>query len=368
MNAKERVRIAMRGGRADRVPFIPQICVPHAARVLGLPFEETLLDVVKNPLRMNRLTFECVKMYGVDGLRAWLPGEPQDVVKVGEYWYGRDPQTGEVLGRVDFEGGGGVVPSEEPTIETDEDIDAITIPTVEEIARSGKLDGIQEIISEAGEDYFVISAPPAFTVEELTWMRGKMQAMIDLYDRPDFVHKYLEKAYAISINHAKALIDINIDGLMIADTYGGVVAPHHFREFCQAYWIRWVKEMRAYNPDVIIYLHICGHSSHLFEMMADTGVDCIEPLDNLGGVSVADAKARVGDRVALMGGMNTYRLAHGTLEEVIADTERCLSEGGPNGGYLLASGDMLPTETSVEKVRAMLEMAKAYQYEATVSA
>jgi len=367
MNAKERVRTAMRRGKPDRVPFIPQICVPHAARVLGLPFEETLLDVVKNPLRMNKLTFECVKMYGVDGLRAWIPPDPQDVVKVGEYWHGRDPRTGEVLGRVDFEGGGGVLPSDEPTIETDEDIDAIPAPTPAEILRSGKLDGIEAIIDEAGEDYFVISAPPAFSVEELTWMRGKMQAMMDLYDRPEFCHKYLEKAYTISINHAKALIDIGIHGLMLGDTYGGVVAPHHFKEFCQAYWIRWVKEIRAYNPDVIIYLHICGHSSHLFELMADTGVDCIEPLDNLGGVSVADARRRVGHRVALMGGMNTYRLAHGTLEEVIADTRRCLDEGASGGGYTLASGDMLPTETSVEKVRTMLEMAKAYRYEAVVS-
>ena len=33
-----------------------------------------------------------------------------------------------------------------------------------------------------------------------------------------------------------------------------------------------------------IYLHICGNSNPILEMMASTGVDAIEPLDPLGGV------------------------------------------------------------------------------------
>ena len=51
-------------------------------------------------------------------------------------------------------------------------------------------------------------------------------------------------------------------------------------------------------------------------MLADTGAHAVEPLDPLGGVSVADAKRRIGGRVALMGGVNTLTLAHGTPEEV----------------------------------------------------
>ena len=65
-----------------------------------------------------------------------------------------------------------------------------------------------------------------------------------------------------------------------------------------------------------------------------------------------------GGRVALMGGVDTRLLAHGTLDEVRADAMRCLSEGMPGGGYILACGDMLPTETSPDKVRMLLEMSR----------
>jgi len=118
-----------------------------------------------------------------------------------------------------------------------------------------------------------------------------------------------------------------------------------------------------FGPDCpVIYLHVCGSGTGLLEFMADTDVDCIEPLDPLGGVEVRDAKARVGDRVALMGGVHTVKLARGTVEDVRADVARRLSEGAPGGGYILAAGDMLPTETSQEKVELMLEMSKAWNY------
>lgn len=359
MKAKERVRIAMQNGKADCVPFLPQICVPHAVKALGMDFEATLLEVIRKPQLMNQLTFECVKHYGVDGLRAWMPGAPLEVDKIKGVWHGIDPATGKVIGPVDFEGGGGVVAPETVILQTEEDIDRIPVPTAAEILAGNRLDGIREILREAGDDFFVISAPGLHTVEYLTFQRGKIQAMLDLIDRPDFCHRALEKALAIAIEEARAMAQIGIDAFMIADTFGGVISPAQFKEFCLPYFRRFVQALRGKGP--LIYLHICGHSSHLFEAMADTGVDCIEPLDAIAGVSVADAKRRVGRRVALMGGMNTVKLAHGSLREVIADCRRCLREGAAGGGYILASGDMLPTETSPEKVRAMLALAREYK-------
>ena len=77
----------------------------------------------------------------------------------------------------------------------------------------------------------------------------------------------------------------------------------------------------------------------------------------LGGVEVADAKARVGDRVALMGGVNTLTLSNGCVEEVRQESIRKCREGGPFG-YILAAGYMVPPDTSFENLRAMAEVAR----------
>ena len=364
MTPKQRVRTAMLGGIPDCVPFIPQICHPHAIKILGRPYEETCLNIVRDPQLMNKISFEVVKLYGVDGLRAWMPSKPKEVFEQNGLWYGRDPETGKTLGRVDFEGGGGIVAPEEATIHTEEDIEAIPIPSVEELVASGRLDSVKAVVDEAGDDYFVVSAAGAFTVQHLALTRGKLQAMVDLVDRPDFCHHSQEKALEIALQHARALCAIGVDALMIGDTFSGVVGPEWFRRHNLPYFRRFVDTIKAeYGEErPVIYLHVCGNGTPLLELMADTGVDCIEPLDHVAGVEVCEAKRRVGDRVALMGGANTVKLAHGTLAEVREDIGRCLREGAPGGGYILAAGDMLPTETSREKVELMLEMARAYTY------
>lgn len=354
----------MRRGVPDCVPVIPQICHPHAVRFLGLDFKETILDCIRYPERVNELHFECARAYGVDGVRVWPLADPMEVVQIDGVWHGRDPETGEIRGVVDFQGGGWVIPPEEPQLVSDEDVAGIPVVTAQDILKDGTFDSIRGLIERAGDDLFVISAPGAFTVEFLTAQRGKQQALMDIIERPDFCHRIMERALAGAVQKGMAMAEIGIDGLMIADVFGGVIGPALFAEFCLPYFQRFVAAMEAEcgSQRPCIYLHICGNSTPILELMADTGVDCIEPLDCLGGVKVADAKRRVGHRVALMGGVNTIKLAHGSLASVKADVQRCLGEGASGGGYVLACSDMLPTETSPEKVRAMVEAAHRRVY------
>ena len=364
MNAKERVSAAMRRGTPDCVPLIPQICHPHALRFFGLDFKEAILDCVRHPERVNELQFDCARAYGVDGVRVWPVKASLDTVEIDGVWHGRDLVTGEIKGVVDFHGGGWVIAKDRILLQTEEDIDAIPVRSPEEILASGELACVRRLLEAAGDDRFLISVPGPFTVEFLTLHRGKQQALADLIERPDFCHRAMEKALAVSTANALALAAIGIDAIMIADTYGGVIGPERFKEFCASYFRRFVAALTAELGErrPLIYLHICGNSSGILELMADTGIDCIEPLDPLGGVAVGDAKRRVGNRVGLMGGVNTVALARGSLAQVREDVNRCLNEGAPGGGYILAAGDMLPTETSPEKVEAMLEAAHAWQY------
>ncbi len=98
----------------------------------------------------------------------------------------------------------------------------------------------------------------------------------------------------------------------------------------------------------------------ILELMADTGVDAIEPLDPLGGVTVAEAKRRVGQRVALKGGLDTILLLQGSPKEVMEAGKRCIEEGAREGGYILGSGDDIPRDAPLENVAAMVEAAHIY--------
>ena len=360
MTRKERMRTAMTGGVPDCVPVMPQICHPHAIRAMGLPYERTLTEVLTQPHRMSELVLACARLYDVDGFRAFLPWDPLRIVEDDGEAFEVDAE-GRRTGRVDFRGGGWVVPfEEEPLIKDDADLDRLEVPTHEAFLQTPAYRAIGQIVTEAGDDFFVASAPTPLTVEFLTIQRGKENALVDLTESPDFAKRIIEKGTAIAIQQAMALCEAGVDGLMIADVFGGIISPRHFQEFCLPHMARFVDALKPYG--LPIYLHICGNSTGILEMMADTGVDCIEPLDPLGGVEVADAKRRVGDRVGLMGGVNTVTLAHGSFQAAVEDCARCLREGADRGGYILACGDMLPTETSAEKVKAMVRSAHEYGY------
>jgi uroporphyrinogen decarboxylase len=91
-------------------------------------------------------------------------------------------------------------------------------------------------------------------------------------------------------------------------------------------------------------------------MLADTGARRIEPLDPLGGVSVADAKRRVGHRAALMGGVDTLTLAQGTADQIQDECTRKCRQGGPYG-YVLGFGEIVPADTPIENLQAMVDVA-----------
>lgn len=356
MNAKERVNTAMSGKIPDRVPVIPQICYPHAILALGMDYRQTVIEVQSNPNLANELVLKCALEYGVDGMRAFMPHDPiKTHEEGGEVW--EIDSDGNKIGRIDFNGGGYSVPIEEKILIHDrKDIDKIEVMSADEIMKKESFVQIRDVVKKAGNNLFLISSPPTFTVQYVTLKRGKIQAMMDLMDDPDFVFQIQEKALEVSTQYAIALCKAGIDGLMLGDTYSGVISPKQFGKFSVPYFKKFVNALRPYGKK--IYLHVCGNSTGILEMMAGTGVDCIEPLDPLGGVVVADAKKRVGNRVALMGGVDTRILAHGTLEDTKNDCIRCLEQGMTNGAYLLAAGDMLPTETSPEKVKLMMELAK----------
>jgi uroporphyrinogen-III decarboxylase len=57
-----------------------------------------------------------------------------------------------------------------------------------------------------------------------------------------------------------------------------------------------------------------------------------------------------------MGGLNTLTLANGTPDEVRVEAIRKCREGGPLG-YILAAGDMVPPNTPLENLQAMVDVA-----------
>jgi len=350
---------AMRRQPTGRIPCMPQICYDTAIRIFaqreGSDWLDALARCSQDPSSVYDSVIRLVEEVDCDGLRLFLPADPLKVQRQGDELVALDPQTGDRRGRIDTQGGGAMVPDRRP-------------PPVETVDQARKrLDELVAVITDEKiellsaarrrvPDRFVASAPGGITMNTYADLRGRQQAMIDLCERPDFVIEVMRMQAEAVIQRAERLLAAQIDALYIGDpaASGSLISPRHFEQFClPAYQLF----CRHFRDRVLIYIHVCGKSGPILEMLADTGAHVVEPLDPLGGVSVADAKRRIGHRVALMGGVNTLTIGRGSPDEVRAEAIQKCCEGGPQG-YILAAGDMVPPETPIANLRALVDVAR----------
>jgi len=356
---RELMRAAMRRQPTERIPTMPQICHDTPVRIYASDYGGDWIDglgrCIEDPSVIYDYVIRLVEEINCDGLRLFVKPEPMKVVRNGDDLIVIDPETDDRIGRIDIMGGGGVV-SDKP---------ALPIETIEEAkkrldAMAGEFtDEKMEILREGRERVphrFVASSPGGITMNTYTMLRGREQSMMDFFERPNFVKAVMDMQAEMVIQRAEQLLPTGIDVLYIGDpsASASLISPQHFEQFCLPAYQKFCNHFK--NDDILIYIHICGNSNPILEMMADTGAHVIEPLDPLGGVSVADAKRRVGDKVALMGGVNTLTLSSGTPKEVRAESIQKCREGGPYG-YILAAGDMVPPETPLENLKALVDVA-----------
>jgi uroporphyrinogen-III decarboxylase len=360
VNSCELMAAAMRREPTERIPVMPQICHDLPVRIYagetGRDWIDGMRRCVEDPSIIYDLVIRLVRQVGCDGLRLFVKPEPMRLARAGDELVVLDRETGDRIGRIDTHGGGGLIPDRAPApVETLAEYRS----RLDEMSR-GFSDEKMELLRRARArvpDLFVASSPGGITMNTYTTFRGREQAMIDFFERPDFVHAAMDMQADASIEQAEKLLTTGIDCLYIGDpaASASLISPRHFEKFCLPGYQKFCRRFRG--TGILIYIHVCGNSRPILEMLADTGADAVEPLDPLGGVEVADAKRRIGHRVALMGGLNTLTLANGTPAEVQAEAIRKCREGGPHG-YILAAGDMAPPITSLANLQAMVDVAR----------
>jgi uroporphyrinogen-III decarboxylase len=94
--------------------------------------------------------------------------------------------------------------------------------------------------------------------------------------------------------------------------------------------------------------------------LVETGLDCIGPLDPLGGFTCAQARQTVGDRIALMGGVNTLSFINRTPEQIAEEAATCIQDAGQAGGYVLGSGCVVPRDAKRECLEALVRVVREH--------
>jgi MtaA/CmuA family methyltransferase len=171
-------------------------------------------------------------------------------------------------------------------------------------------------------------------------LRGDTNLMLDLYDRPDWVKDLLERATEAQIAFARAQVEAGADVIGLGDAIASQISPEMYREFALPYEKRIFEAVRGMGA--ICRLHICGNTTRIVPLMAETGADIVD-LDWMVDMRAA-ALCYGTSGPAVCGNFDPVTvMLRGSEQQIISAVRESLAAGGPR--CISAAGCEIPDRT-----------------------
>ena len=173
-----------------------------------------------------------------------------------------------------------------------------------------------------------------------------------MYDRPELLHRLLAVMADSVTAYLNAQVAAGAQALMIFDTWGGVLSPRDFRDFSLQYLSRIVagltREAEGRRVPVILFTKGGGQ---WVEEIAASGCDAVG-LDWT--TDLADARARVGDKVALQGNLDPCAL-YASPERIRAEVAAVLASYGAGTGHVFNLGHGIHPDVKPDHAAALVQ-------------
>ncbi|MCK5813982.1 MAG: uroporphyrinogen decarboxylase [Cocleimonas sp.] len=179
---------------------------------------------------------------------------------------------------------------------------------------------------------------------------GKVKGM--MYDDPIAMHLLLDKLAESVTSYLNAQIAAGAQAVMIFDTWGGLLTPQAYKEFSLNYMQRIISNLQreADGREVPVTLFTKGGGPWL-ETMAETGCTALG-LDWT--INIADAKARVGEQVALQGNMDPCVL-YGSADTIREQVSKIIADFDGNSGHVFNLGHGIHQHINPDNVKVLVD-------------
>jgi len=372
MTSKERMLIAMTGGKPDRVPVAPDISNMVPMRLGGKPFWDYIY--YEDP-PLWKAYADAIRHYDFDGwaiyadartnvpnvnvrreilsktdkkmkVRATYSTPAGDLVEETEYYHDTPPwHTKHIVTNIKED-----LAKWKYIYAAPETFDQTSIQAQKKYVGDDGVVGMCIVL-------------PGFQ----TWtdkVEGGLEALTySYYDNPELLDELTDVMVASAKRELEFVLQAKPDFLLLGAS-GAITmqSPVLFRHFCMPV----VKELcsicKAEGMPTMI--HSCGKEKSLVEMMAnETELDCVNPLEEppQGDCYLGEIKREYGDKVAMMGNLHTSAIMLAKDPKVVEEAaKKAIDDAAAGGGFILSTGDQCGGNTPDENIFRMIEVAKTY--------
>jgi uroporphyrinogen decarboxylase len=166
---------------------------------------------------------------------------------------------------------------------------------------------------------------------------------------PDALHAFLGKLADMTADYLALQIEAGIDALQLFESCSDLFSAEQYRTFAHPYQTRTFERLGNRVPRILY-----AKEQPDIERMAETGAEVL----SLGKcVNLADARRRLGNRVALQGNVDNQLLVHGSFAEIDAAVKDCI-HAGQHTGHILNLNHGVLKETPFENGCRFIDTAR----------
>lgn len=174
---------------------------------------------------------------------------------------------------------------------------------------------------------------------------------------PQALHLLLDKLADSVILYLNAQIAAGAQSVMVFDTWGGVLSPRDYKDFSLQYMHKIVDGLTRENDGRRVPVTLFTKNGGMWlESIAATGCDAVG-LDWT--IGIADAKKRVGDKVALQGNMDPSML-YAQPQRIEQEVKTILEGFGIGPGHVFNLGHGIHLDVPPEHAKVFVDAVHKY--------
>jgi len=183
------------------------------------------------------------------------------------------------------------------------------------------------------------------------------------FAEPELIQSMVDMSVKLNIKLAQEAARLGADFVFTGDDYASTEALFISPCMFEQYLYPQLKEVVAgfHDCGMPVIKHTDGNITAILDMLIDSGIDCLDPIDPVAGMDIAMIKQKYGDRVAIKGNVDCAQtLTFGSVEDVISETLDVIGKAAPGGGFIASSGNSIHSSVKPENYLAMLNTIRAY--------
>jgi uroporphyrinogen decarboxylase len=183
-------------------------------------------------------------------------------------------------------------------------------------------------------------------------LRGVQQLFLDIISEPLKVCKLLEFCTEVVKVYAIAMARTGVDAIQFGDSTASLINKQMYKEFVEPYQVSVLSTIR--EAGVYPFLHVCGNSNHILELIATSGASCVE-IDS--PTNLKDAFNAFSGHTIIKGNISTNMFREGSPQEILQYIKDSLmiSKGRP---FILSPGCSVSRGTPKSNVDILVKAAK----------